>query len=100
MRPGLEIADIVRRFGTEYIEKYRPSAEKTKVLFDNCKISISTLVFSADGRYFSIYSVPNRRTISAISRPGRMVTSGYKAYRADCVVECVCIGPHANKSLL
>ena len=34
MRPGLEIADIVRRFGTEYIEKYRPSAEKVKVLFD------------------------------------------------------------------
>ena len=34
MRPGLEIADIVRRFGKEYIGKYRPSAEKTKVLFD------------------------------------------------------------------
>ena len=34
MRPDLEVADIVRRFGTEYIEKYRPSAEKIKVLFD------------------------------------------------------------------
>lgn len=34
MRPDLEIADIVRRFGTEYIGKYRPSAEKIKVLFD------------------------------------------------------------------
>ena len=34
MRPGLEIADIVRCFGTGYIEKYRPSAEKIKVLFD------------------------------------------------------------------
>ena len=34
MRSDLEIADIVRRFGTEYIEKYRPSAEKVKVLFD------------------------------------------------------------------
>jgi len=34
MRPGLEITDIVRQFGTEYIEKYRPSAEKIKVLFD------------------------------------------------------------------
>jgi hypothetical protein len=34
MRSDLEIADIVRRFGTEYIGKYRPSAEKIKVLFD------------------------------------------------------------------
>lgn len=34
MRPGLEIADIVRRFGAEYIEKYHPAAEKVKVLFD------------------------------------------------------------------
>jgi len=34
MRQGLEIADIVRRFGTAYIEKYRPAAEKIKVLFD------------------------------------------------------------------
>ena len=34
MRPDLEVADIVRRFGTEYIEKYCPSAEKIKVLFD------------------------------------------------------------------
>lgn len=34
MRPDLEIADIVRRFGKEYIEKYGPSAEKMKVLFD------------------------------------------------------------------
>lgn len=34
MRPGLEMSDIIRRFGTGYIEKYRPSAEKVKVLFD------------------------------------------------------------------
>lgn len=34
MRPGLEMADVVRQFGKQYIEKYRPSAEKTKVLFD------------------------------------------------------------------
>ncbi len=34
MRSDLEIADIVRRFGKEYIEKYDPSAEKMKVLFD------------------------------------------------------------------
>lgn len=34
MRPDLEIADIVRRFGKEYIEKYGPSTEKMKVLFD------------------------------------------------------------------
>jgi len=34
MRSDLEIADIVRRFGKEYIEKYGPSAEKMKVLFD------------------------------------------------------------------
>lgn len=34
MRPDFEIADIVRKFGMEYIEKYNPSAEKVKVLFD------------------------------------------------------------------
>ena len=34
MRPDFEIADIVRRFGKEYFEKYNPSAEKVKVLFD------------------------------------------------------------------
>ena len=34
IRPGLEMADIVRRFGKQYIEKYRPSFEKVKVLFD------------------------------------------------------------------
>lgn len=34
MRPDFEIADIVRKFGKEYIEKYNPSAEKVKVLFD------------------------------------------------------------------
>ena len=42
MRPGLEMADVVRRFGKQYIEKYCPSAEKTKVLFDilQCRTSL------------------------------------------------------------
>ncbi len=41
MRPDLEMADVVRQFGKQYIEKYRPSAEKTKVLFDimQCRTS-------------------------------------------------------------
>jgi len=43
MCPGLEIADIVRRFGTEYIDKYRPSAEKVKVLFDILQCRTFTL---------------------------------------------------------
>jgi len=34
MRSHLEIADIICQFGHQYIEKYRPSAEKTKVLLD------------------------------------------------------------------
>jgi len=33
MRPDLEMADVVRQFGKQYIEKYHPSAEKIKVLF-------------------------------------------------------------------
>jgi len=43
MRPGLEMADVVRRFGTGYIEKYRPSAEKIKVLFDILQCRTLTL---------------------------------------------------------
>ncbi len=43
MRPDLEIADIVRRFGKEYIEKYRPLAEKIKVLFDILQCRTLTL---------------------------------------------------------
>ncbi len=43
MRPGLEMADVVRRFGTGYIEKYRPSAEKIKVLFDILQCRTSSL---------------------------------------------------------
>lgn len=43
MRPGLEVADIVRRFGTAYIEKHRPSAEKIKVLFDILQCRTSSL---------------------------------------------------------
>ena len=33
-RPDLEMSDVVRQFGKQYIEKHRPSPEKTKVLFD------------------------------------------------------------------
>ena len=43
MRQDLEIADIVRRFGTEYIEKHHPSAEKIKVLFDILQCRTLTL---------------------------------------------------------
>lgn len=42
MRLGLELVDIVRRFGKPYIERYHPSAEKMRVLFDilQCRTSI------------------------------------------------------------
>ena len=43
MRQDLEIADIVRRFGTEYIEKHHPSAEEIKVLFDILQCRTLTL---------------------------------------------------------
>jgi hypothetical protein len=33
MRSDLELADIVRQFGKQYIEKYRPSPQHLKVLF-------------------------------------------------------------------
>ncbi|MDB4335137.1 IS91 family transposase [bacterium] len=33
MRCDIEIADIIARFGKQYIEKHKPSAEKMKVLF-------------------------------------------------------------------
>jgi len=65
----------------------------------HCKISNSTLVFSADGQYFSMYCFPNRRTTSAISNPGRITFDAYKACRADYVDEGVRTGLHANKSL-
>jgi len=34
MPPSLDVADVVRRFGKQYIEKHQPLAEKMKVLFD------------------------------------------------------------------
>lgn len=34
MRSELELADVIRRFGKQYIERYRPSGEKMKVLFN------------------------------------------------------------------
>jgi len=34
MRPGLELADIVRKFGKQYIERYHPSGDKMKVLLN------------------------------------------------------------------
>ena len=34
MRSGFELADLVRKFGKQYIEKHLPSDEKRKVLFD------------------------------------------------------------------
>jgi hypothetical protein len=43
MRSGLEITDIIQRFGKQYIQKYRPSAEKMKVLFDILQCRTSAL---------------------------------------------------------
>ncbi len=43
MRSDLEMADIVRRFGKQYIERYHPSAEKLKVLFDILQCRTFTL---------------------------------------------------------
>ena len=34
MHSDLEMSDVVRQFGKQYIEKHRPSQEKIKVLFD------------------------------------------------------------------
>jgi len=38
---GLELADVIRRFGMQYIERHRPSGEKMKVLFNimQCRTS-------------------------------------------------------------
>ena len=43
VRSDLEMADIVRQFGREYIWKYHPSAEKVKVLFDILQCRTSAL---------------------------------------------------------
>lgn len=42
MRTDLELADIVRKFGKQYIEKYRPSQDKVKVLFNilQCRTAV------------------------------------------------------------
>ncbi|MFA7222791.1 MAG: IS91 family transposase [Bacilli bacterium] len=42
MSSKLEVADIIRQFGKQYIEKYHPSLEKMKVLFDimQCRTSV------------------------------------------------------------
>jgi len=42
MCSDLEIADVIQRFGKQYIEKHQPSAEKMKVLFDivQCRTSV------------------------------------------------------------
>ena len=34
MSSDLELADIVRQFGKQYIERYRPSHDKIKVLLN------------------------------------------------------------------
>ncbi len=43
MRSDLELADVVRRFGKQYIEKHKPSAEKMKVLFNIMQCRTSAL---------------------------------------------------------
>jgi putative transposase/transposase-like zinc-binding protein len=43
MGSDLEMAEIVRRFGSEYIEKYHPSSDKVKVLFDILQCRTSSL---------------------------------------------------------
>jgi hypothetical protein len=42
LRKDLEMADVVRHFGKQYLEKYHPSTEKIKVLFDilQCRTSV------------------------------------------------------------
>ncbi len=42
MRSNLELAAIIKRFGQQYIEKYHPSPDKMKVLFDvlQCRTSV------------------------------------------------------------
>lgn len=42
MRSDLELADVVRKFGKQYIEKYRPSPDKIKVLFNilQCRTAV------------------------------------------------------------
>ena len=43
MRTDLELADIVRQFGKQYIEKHRPSHDKMKVLFNILQCRTATL---------------------------------------------------------
>lgn len=43
MRSDLELADIVRQFGKQYIEKYRPSHDKIKVLLNILQCRTATL---------------------------------------------------------
>ena len=43
MHSDLEVADVIRRFGKQYIEKHQPSAEKMKVLFDIMQCRTSSL---------------------------------------------------------
>jgi len=43
MRSDLELADVIHRFGKQYIEKHRPSAEKMKVLFNIIQCRTSAL---------------------------------------------------------
>lgn len=42
MRSDIELADVIRKFGKSYIEKYHPSIEKMKVLFDilQCRTAV------------------------------------------------------------
>ena len=43
MRSGLELADIVRQFGKQYIERYRPADDKIKVLLNILQCRTATL---------------------------------------------------------
>lgn len=43
MRSDLELADVIRRFGKQYIEKQQPSPEKMKVLFNIMQCRTSAL---------------------------------------------------------
>jgi len=43
MHSELELADVIRRFGMQYIERHRPSGEKMKVLFNIMQCRTSAL---------------------------------------------------------
>ncbi len=43
MRSNIEIADIIQKFGKQYIQKHHPSAEKMKVLFNIMQCRTSAL---------------------------------------------------------